>query len=668
METLALLLLLCIVVVVFAQFSRPRPSRPAPAPSVHIEMDTAPSWSVPSTGPVTPLGQTGGWVLNPASDYPLTVFGLTQAQSEEFKALLDRGYTEPPYSHTKQVMAFLLRSNARWVELEDYINRFTPLYLKDIAAQQRSSAEWTTAGEKDREDLLAEFRERAIQKLDVRPYCDLQALFDFAPIDATMDDPLLERFGFDAMQLYLRHATWANTVRVVSVDHRERAGFEQLVTLGLARRGTDIPVAEILRQLKLKEMSQLAADLAPPPFRRKSEAIAFLLTVPDIETRVGKVIAFRELFQLLPLPVEFVHLNLADLATAWRYAHTVAELMQRTYVFGGRAAQSRKEILSMARNGPLYWTISTADNVTTCPCCLRAASVVYSKQAAPHLPLHPGCRCVVLVHYSEPLPQEKISNRAPVCEMPIVVPPAPSPRQASAIISPNGPDRSWSTVTIHAIKLSAKGKARFRTPDGFEGYVEQIVLHHFQCEGWQGVWGENYLWWMIMALLFWDVYFAPIEGAFEPLLLQAGIPQDMPKDLFQREFFPRRESLIRARADALSTMNLQEVLTQAHAQHYGKPCRPIERWDKFTLTELQQVMANIPLSTILPLMLRLLEDFNNNRRGLPDLVLWKEGNHVFVEVKGPGDTLSEPQKSWLSALQTWGAQTILANVASAEPS
>jgi len=198
--------------------------------------------------------------------------------------------------------------------------------------------------------------------------------------------------------------------------------------------------------------------------------------------------------------------------------------------------------------------------------------------------------------------------------------------------------------------------------------VEQIALHHFQREGWQGVWGENHLWWMIMALLFWDVYFAPLEGAFQPLLFRAGIQQDMPIDLFQREFFPRREGLIRARADALSTMNLQEVLTQTHAQHFGKPCRPIERWDKFTLTELQQVMANIPPSTVLPLMLRLLEDFNNNRRGLPDLVLWKERTHAFAEVKGPGDMLSEPQRHWLSALQTLGTQTILVHVANTEPS
>ena len=86
------------------------------------------------------------------------------------------------------------------------------------------------------------------------------------------------------------------------------------------------------------------------------------------------------------------------------------------------------------------------------------------------------------------------------------------------------------------------------------------------------------------------------------------------------------------------------------------------------MTELQQVMANIPQSTVLPLMLRLLQDFNNNRRGLPDLVLWKEGSHAFAEIKSPGDMLSEPQKNWLSALQTWGAQTILVNVASAEPS
>ena len=139
--------------------------------------------------------------------------------------------------------------------LEDYINRFKPLYLKDIAAQQRSSAEWITAGEKDREDLLAEFRERAIQKLDVRPLLrssDSVRIF----IDRRYHGRpvILERFGFDAMQLYLRHATRTNTVRVVSVEHSDRAGFEQLVALGLTRRGTGIPMAEILQQLKLKQI------------------------------------------------------------------------------------------------------------------------------------------------------------------------------------------------------------------------------------------------------------------------------------------------------------------------------------------------------------------------------------------------------------------------------
>lgn len=79
------LLLFCMLIVVFARVRRSRRSHPTPASSAHIEIDTAPSWSPPDTGPVAPLGQTVGWFLNPTSDYPMTVFGITQAKAEELR-------------------------------------------------------------------------------------------------------------------------------------------------------------------------------------------------------------------------------------------------------------------------------------------------------------------------------------------------------------------------------------------------------------------------------------------------------------------------------------------------------------------------------------------------------------------------------------------------------
>ena len=65
---------------------------------------------------------------------------------------------------------------------------------------------------------------------------------------------------------------------------------------------------------------------------------------------------------------------------------------------------------------------------------------------------------------------------------------------------------------------------------------------------------------------------------------------------------------------------------------------------------------------MLSILVRLLKNFNENRRGLPDLFIWKNAEHAFAEVKGPGDSLSESQKAWLNGLQDLGENTILVNI------
>jgi hypothetical protein len=231
--------------------------------------------------------------------------------------------------------------------------------------------------------------------------------------------------------------------------------------------------------------------------------------------------------------------------------------------------------------------------------------------------------------------------------------------EAKPIINDPGPK----IISIAATKTTEHGKARFRLPDQFEGYVEQVALHHLGSEGWNGLWGENHVWWTLMALLFWDVIFARIEGVWEPLF--GPFPskmQDMPQDLFRPEFFTRRERLITERLSILEVTDLNQELNRAYANHYGKPCRPIENWDKFSLSDLQNVVAHLDKSKLISILVRLLKNFNENRRGLPDLFIWKNADHAYAEVKGPGDKLSESQKSWFNALQALGETTILVKI------
>ena len=492
-------------------------------------MDPAPSSSVKYRA-CPPLGQTGGWFLNPASDYPLTVFGLTRAKAKSSRhcstADIPRRLTPMPskswhfffvrtqggessritlIDSSPSISKISLHSNEVLRSGQQRARRTERIYLPNSVSEPFRN--WTYS----RCDLrLCSTFHRSTLLWTTRYWRD-SGLMPCNSISATQDGPILS----ESFQ-------W---IIAIALDSNSSSPW------ALNLRGTDIPMAEILQQLKLKEMAfSCFADLSSS-LRRKSAAFAFPLA-RSIAACMGKLIPFRPL-PLLPLPVEFVHLNVTDLATAWRYAHTVAELMQRTYVFGGRAAQSRAQVLSMARSGPLYWTISTADNVTTCPCCLRAASVAYSKQARASFRFTP-----VVVAWSWSIFRSLFHNKRLRIGLLFVK----CLLYSLLCQVPDKPPQSKFSVQIvlglpsHSSMNCSKGKARFRTPDGFEGYVEQIALHHFQREGWQGVWGENYLWWMIMALLFWDVYFKPIEGAFEPLLLQAGTPQDMPKIYFSVSF------------------------------------------------------------------------------------------------------------------------------------
>ena len=48
--------------------------------------------------------------------------------------------------------------------------------------------------------------------------------------------------------------------------------------------------------------------------------------------------------------------------------------------------------------------------------------------------------------------------------------------------------------------------------------------------------------------------------------------------------------------------------------------------------------------------------------GLPDLFLWNDYSIKFVEVKGPGDTLSDRQRAWIDQLLRSGANVDVCHV------
>jgi hypothetical protein len=339
----------------------------------------------------------GGWVINPGSPFRLTLYGIDQPMAVQVKHLLDESGTE---KHTAEkvhsLFSLILRYNLRCKEIDAYIAEFRPVYLKTLADLQRTSAEWATATEKDRKDLLLSFREQALTSLDIRPRGNLVTLFEDTPSDMKIDDALLDRFGYEALELYMRFAEPQGKLHVLSQKHSDRVGFEKLVGLGLAVRGADIPLPALVDTLKLKDLKAIVADLEPPALTRKAQAVAYLLSLPDATERVGKIVACSDLFQLRPFPEEFAQVDLQQVASAWRYTREMASLIAETYARGYDAVE-QKQLHKELDTKVTGWTIIVDEQA--CSYCKRAAERAHSPGQTPRVPLHIGCHCHIAPQY-----------------------------------------------------------------------------------------------------------------------------------------------------------------------------------------------------------------------------------------------------------------------------
>ncbi|MDG5816260.1 VRR-NUC domain-containing protein [Chitinispirillales bacterium ANBcel5] len=126
----------------------------------------------------------------------------------------------------------------------------------------------------------------------------------------------------------------------------------------------------------------------------------------------------------------------------------------------------------------------------------------------------------------------------------------------------------------------------------------------------------------------------------------------MPSDFFSPEFYQRRRQIIENRLRELENSDIVAKLTDAFHKHKNKPCRPIENWNKYSIESLVAPLAYINKTTVLGICQRLIADFAYNRAGLPDLIVFRQGEFFFAEVKSSKDKLSEKQKQWHDFLST----------------
>ncbi len=225
----------------------------------------------------------------------------------------------------------------------------------------------------------------------------------------------------------------------------------------------------------------------------------------------------------------------------------------------------------------------------------------------------------------------------------------------------------YKSVQLQRVKGERKGKAKYIV-NGNECFAEEAVIKHYGTFGYKGLWTENTYWWMLMALFFWDTIFVKIRGAVTAVIddVETELDPDderfaqifaasmqrngMPHDFFTSEFYERRKALISNRIQELRHSDLEQMLSDSYKKNYGQTCRSIEDWHKYKLDALLIAVRRMDKQKLIGILERLISNFNYNRSGLPDLIIYDDEDFFFSEVKSEKDTLSNQQKEWHSFL------------------
>jgi len=169
--------------------------------------------------------------------------------------------------------------------------------------------------------------------------------------------------------------------------------------------------------------------------------------------------------------------------------------------------------------------------------------------------------------------------------------------------------------------------------------VELAVKSYYERQGYQVFYSENVLLNALFGLAFWDVIFAPIEGAF------VNRYQHRPLDLYHQDFTAKRQQLFAEAFQALEQSGLSSLHT-TYEKKYGL-ANPFVHWSEFSSDLLEACIKHIPAHLAIALFKVMLQDLKLYRSGMPDLVLFKNGKFEWVEVKGPGDKLQDNQWRWI---------------------
>lgn len=323
-------------------------------------------------------------VINPKSTFELTLYNANQ---KEIKKAIQILKDDNIWNKEKDLLPLFTAHNIKCKEIEDYISGYKPQYHKFIEQAKANSDEYKSASEMNRLDIENEFKEEAINNLYERAACELDILFEGSEIPETIDDELIQKYGFETISKYIGFSYRKDKI----ISNWERKEFKDLLKADLAISGSDLPNEEVLFSQTLKTLNKIA-EKEEGHFKRKQKAVDYLKENPKLLDNIGKHVSTRSMFKIKPLPEKFKNIDLESLSASWSYVKEYIRLLTNTYRDSERCTEDIKGDKSWIKE----FRVEKHEDFVPDFICQRARKECdkkYSKNRPPKLPFHVGCNC-----------------------------------------------------------------------------------------------------------------------------------------------------------------------------------------------------------------------------------------------------------------------------------
>lgn len=181
----------------------------------------------------------------------------------------------------------------------------------------------------------------------------------------------------------------------------------------------------------------------------------------------------------------------------------------------------------------------------------------------------------------------------------------------------------------------------------YTGKAEQGLIAYYQAQGYQAFHVENNLWLALFGLWFWPELFehqhSALHNPFERL----------PHNLTSGRFYTQFQAELEAKLAALSAPDAATTLLAAISAHYGK-ANQLFYWHTDLAEQLLPLIRYSTSGALATILRAMAQNFSQRSSGYPDLLLIKDQQLTFIEVKAPGDKIQRHQLARLLALQHAG--------------